>query len=82
MSDPHSAETTAKPSFGQAMGQFVERVGQKIPDPVIIFMAFYPLAFVLTVIFGGYEFSTTGAGNRPPSVPICVKASPVDSASR
>ena len=49
---------------GQTIGQFIERAGKLIPDPVIIFMAFYPLAFVLTVIFGGYGFSTIGAGGE------------------
>ncbi len=51
-------------SIGQSIGQFVERAGKKIPDPVIIFMAFYPLAFILTMVFGGYRFETTGAGGE------------------
>ena len=49
---------------GQKVGRFIETAGQKIPDPVIIFMAFYPLAFILTVVFGGYRFETTGAGGE------------------
>ena len=36
---------------GQKVGRFIETAGQKIPDPVIIFMVFYPLAFILTVVF-------------------------------
>lgn len=36
----------------------IERVGHKIPDPVIIFMAFYPLALLVTFLLGGHEFST------------------------
>ena len=51
-------------STGQRVGRFIERAGHLIPDPVIIFMAFYPAAFILTVIFGGYQFSTTGAGGE------------------
>jgi len=51
-------------SLGQSLGNFIERAGHKIPDPVIIFMAFYPLAFLLTVIFGGHQFSTSGAGGE------------------
>jgi aminobenzoyl-glutamate transport protein len=43
---------------------FVERVGHKIPDPVIIFMAFYPAAFLLTVFMGGHTFETAGAGGE------------------
>ena len=49
---------------GQSIGRFIERAGKLIPDPVIIFMAFYPLAFALTVVFGGYGFSTIGAGGE------------------
>ncbi len=51
-------------NLGQSLGSFIERAGHKIPDPVIIFMAFYPLAFLLTVIFGGHQFSTSGAGGE------------------
>jgi len=43
---------------------FVERVGHRIPDPVIIFMAFYPAAFLLTVLMGGHTFETLGAGGE------------------
>ncbi|MGY6629615.1 MAG: AbgT family transporter [Wenzhouxiangella sp.] len=52
-------------SWGQAFGQFVERAGRKIPDPVIIFMAFYPLAFLVTVLMGGHTFQSMGAGGEP-----------------
>ena len=52
-------------SWGQAFGQFVERAGRKIPDPVIIFMAFYPLAFLVTVLMGGHTFESMGAGGEP-----------------
>jgi aminobenzoyl-glutamate transport protein len=52
-------------SFGQRFGAFVERAGHKIPDPVIIFMAFYPLAFLATVILGGHQFESMGAGGEP-----------------
>ncbi len=48
-------------NFGQSFGGFVERAGRKIPDPVIIFMAFYPLAFMATVFLGGHQFETIGA---------------------
>ena len=51
-------------STGQSFSRFVERVGHKIPDPVIIFMSFYPLAFIATVLLGGHTFETVGAGGE------------------
>lgn len=44
---------------------FVERVGKRIPDPVIIFMYFLVGALVLTAIIGGLTFETYGAGGQP-----------------
>jgi len=52
------------PSLSQSFARFVERAGQRIPDPVIIFMAFYPAAFLLTVLMSGYTFETAGAGGE------------------
>ena len=40
---------------------FIERVGKKIPDPVIIFMALFAIVMVLTAILGGLKFETLGA---------------------
>lgn len=57
-------------STGQSFSRFVERVGHKIPDPVIIFMAFYPIAFLVTVLMGGHTFETMGAGGEPVSYQI------------
>ncbi|GHD32233.1 AbgT family transporter [Halioglobus pacificus] len=62
MTDSTASGTSAPLTTGQRIGRFIERVGHKIPDPVIIFMALYPMAFIPTVIFGGYSFNTTGAG--------------------
>lgn len=45
-------------------GSFIERIGKKIPDPVIIFMAFYPIAYLVTVLMSGYTFETLGAGGE------------------
>ena len=53
------------PTVGQSFASFVERAGRRIPDPVIIFMVFYPAAFVLTVLMSGHTFETTGAGGEP-----------------
>jgi len=52
------------PARGQSFATFVERAGKRIPDPVIIFIAFYPAAFLLTVLMSGYSFETVGAGGQ------------------
>lgn len=39
----------------------IEKLGQKIPDPVIIFILLYILVLVVTGIFGGNTFSMTSA---------------------
>jgi aminobenzoyl-glutamate transport protein len=57
-------------SRGGSFTRWVERVGHKIPDPVIIFMAFYPIAFLVTVFMGGHTFETMGAGGEPISYTI------------
>ena len=46
-------------------GRWVERVGHRIPDPVLIFMALYPIAFLTTMFMGGHRFETMGAGGEP-----------------
>lgn len=44
---------------------FVERVGRRIPDPVILFIWFLAGAIALTALIGGLEFETYGAGGEP-----------------
>lgn len=39
----------------------IEKIGQKIPDPIIIFIYFLVFAFILTTLFGGLEFRTQAA---------------------
>ncbi|OOO00533.1 MAG: aminobenzoyl-glutamate transporter [Epulopiscium sp. Nele67-Bin004] len=39
---------------------FIEKIGQKIPDPAVIFMILYIITLVVSVILGGTEFSTLG----------------------
>ncbi|KXF79779.1 AbgT family transporter [Enterovibrio coralii] len=46
---------------------FIERVGKKIPDPVIIFMFLFVGSLALTGLIGGMEFQTTGADGQPVS---------------
>ncbi len=66
----NESEDSGTPPRGRSFGRFVERMGRKIPDPVIIFMAFYPLALIITFIMGGHEFETIGAGGEPISYEI------------
>lgn len=40
---------------------FIERIGKKIPDPVIIFMFLFVFVMALTGLMGGMQFQTTGA---------------------
>ncbi len=44
---------------------FIERIGKKIPDPVIIFMFLLVFAFAVTGIIGGKEFEIIGANGDP-----------------
>lgn len=44
---------------------FIERVGKKIPDPVIIFMSFFAITMFVTLFMGGTTFETMGADGNP-----------------
>ncbi|MDD5934797.1 MAG: AbgT family transporter [Clostridiales bacterium] len=39
---------------------FIERVGHKIPDPVIIFISLFGIVMLLSLIMGGHTFETLG----------------------
>ena len=39
---------------------FIEKVGSKIPDPVLIFIGLFVIVMILTAIFGGQSFETLG----------------------
>lgn len=39
----------------------IEKIGRKIPDPIIIFIWFLGFTFLLTALIGGLEFETPGA---------------------
>ncbi|MFD2179463.1 AbgT family transporter [Veronia pacifica] len=43
---------------------FIEKVGKKIPDPVIIFMSLFVVALGLTAFIGGHEFQTVSASGE------------------
>lgn len=40
---------------------FIEKVGKKIPDPVIIFISLYVFTMLITLVMGGTSFSTLAA---------------------
>lgn len=40
---------------------FIEKIGKKIPDPVIIFMSLYAIVIIATIFMGGIKFETLGA---------------------
>lgn len=44
---------------------FIERMGKRIPDPVIIFIYFLVGALALTAVMGGLRFETYGAAGEP-----------------
>ncbi len=55
-------------STGASSGKLIatiEKIGKKIPDPVIIFMWFLALALILTAFIGGLQFETLGADGNP-----------------
>ncbi|MBY5993525.1 AbgT family transporter [Ferrimonas balearica] len=51
--------STTEPAPGGVLA-LIEKIGKKIPDPVIIFMSLLVFAFVLTAFIGGLEFQTLG----------------------
>jgi len=57
---------TERPASSRLI-QWIERAGRRIPDPIVIFMAFWPLVFIASVLLGGYQFETLGAGGEPVS---------------
>lgn len=59
-----SSACESAPSQSKAVA-FIERVGKKIPDPVIIFMALLVISLAVTAVIGGMEFQITGADGQP-----------------
>ncbi|UXI00691.1 AbgT family transporter [Photobacterium sp. TY1-4] len=55
------SDTMASPPSQSGVIGFIERVGKKIPDPVIIFMSLLVFCLALTGLIGGLQFETTGA---------------------
>ncbi len=43
----------------------IERIGKKIPDPIVIFMAFYAITAIISVVMSGHAFTSTGADGSP-----------------
>lgn len=40
---------------------FIEKIGKRIPDPVIIFIGLYIITLIVTLVLGGKTFETMGA---------------------
>lgn len=57
--------TPSSPTPASGFAGWIERVGHKIPDPVLIFMVLWPLTFVIGGLMGGHRFTTQGAGGQP-----------------
>ncbi len=55
-----NASSTPPPKMSR-----IERIGKKIPDPVVIFMALFVITAVVSVMMGGYTFSSIGADGAP-----------------
>ncbi|ODU45213.1 AbgT family transporter [uncultured Aquimonas sp.] len=49
---------------GTNQGGFIERWAKRIPDPILLFMAFFVIAFVASVLLGGHSFESMGAGGE------------------
>lgn len=49
---------------------FIEKVGSKIPDPVLIFIGLFVIVMVLSAIFGGHAFETLGSDGSTVSYSI------------
>jgi len=52
------------PKPGTGFMAWVERAGRRIPDPVLIFMVLWPLAYALAALLGGHRFSSMGPGGQ------------------
>ena len=51
---------------------FIEKVGKKIPDPVIIFMILYAIVMIVSIFMGGMEFETLAADGGTISYEIYI----------
>lgn len=59
MSQAAAATATHPPSTSKT--SWIERVGKKIPDPIVIFMALFVITAIVSVLMGGYTFTSVGA---------------------
>lgn len=50
---------------------FIESIGSKIPDPVLIFIGLFVIVMILSGIFGGHTFETLGSDGSP--VPYTIQ---------
>lgn len=54
----------------RSKGSFIETVGSKIPDPVVIFIALFLIVMILSACFGGHTFATLGSDGSSVSYTI------------
>ena len=57
--------STSGPPVPKEKKSLIERIGRKIPDPIVIFMGFYVITAVISIIMGGHTFSSVGADGSP-----------------
>lgn len=68
MTDASQPQPTPQPKPDpkpKALTAVIERVGRRIPDPILIFMSLYPIGLIITALLGGLEFQTAGASGEP-----------------
>lgn len=56
-----SATAAVAPTSDNKKQSFIEKVGKKIPDPVIIFMSLFVVTTVVSMLMGGFSFEVMGA---------------------
>ena len=57
-----SQTAAASPSEQKLSGpSLIERIGRKIPDPIVIFMSLFAITAVISMLMGGYTFTSVGA---------------------
>ena len=60
MSNTAVAGSTGGQKLGGA-SSWIERVGKKIPDPIVIFMALFVITAIVSMLMGGFTFTSVGA---------------------
>ncbi len=53
---------SSSPDTSRSFSSWIERIGRRIPDPVLLFAGMYVLTLVVATLLGGLQFSAPGAG--------------------